>query len=224
MSWRDDGAGERPGFVNDRHRILHYAGLAREVGSLLPHPGVVVLDHGCGEALSADRLAAHCAKLYLCDAPPVRARLAARFGAEPKIAVVAPEDVEALPDHGLDLIVATSLVHRLAPEALDEMLGLWHSKLTEDGRLVLGDVIPHEASLLRDAMALLRFASTGGFLAATLLHLARGAFADSARPSLTQYGEDELIALLRDRSFAGCRSERNIGHDQSRMTFVATPV
>lgn len=229
MTWRDHRDDEAAVFVNDRHRALHYGAFARGIAGQLPRRDAVVLDHGCGEALSADRVAAHCAKLYLCDgAAPVRARLAARFEAEPKIAVLAPDDVEALPDHGLDLVVASSLLHHLPVEELDELLGLWHSKLKEDGRLVLADVIPHESRPREDAAALLRFAWSGGFFCAALLGLSRGAFADDAKPrgefGSAQYSEEEMVALLRDRSFTGRRADRNLGHDQNRMTFLAQPI
>jgi SAM-dependent methyltransferase len=229
MSWRAYWDDDTPIYVNDRHKALHYAGIARDILGLLPGEGAVVLDHGCGEALSADRVAARCAKLYLCDgAPSVREALRRRFGGEPKIAVIAPEEVEGLPDHGLDLVVVNSLLQYLSTEELDELLGLWRSKLRDDGRLVLADVIPHETGALDDVSALLRFAWAGGFLGAALLGLARTAMSDYARLrselGLTQYGEDEMLALLRDRSFAGERIARNMGHNPKRMTFVAKPV
>lgn len=229
MSWRDYWNADTPIYVNDRHKLLHYAGTARDIAAYVPGPEAVLLDHGCGEALSADRVAAACGRLYLCDgAPLVRERLASRFASEPKITVMAPEEVDALPDHGVDLIVVNSLLQYLSTEELDGLLGLWHSKLKEDGRLVLADVIPHETGPLDDVAALLRFAWTGGFLRAALVGLARTALSDYAKLrselGLTQYGEDEMLALLRDRGFAGRRAERNMGHNPKRMTFVATLV
>lgn len=228
MSWREYWNADTPIYVNDRHKSLHYAAIARDIAGHIPHDGAVVLDHGCGEALSADRVAARCTRLYLCDgAPLVRDRLAARFGGEPKITVIAPEEVETLPDHGLDLVVANSLLQYLSTEELDELLGLWHSKLKEDGRLVLADVIPHETGPLDDVSALLRFARDGGFLGAALAGLARTALSDYAKLrselGLTQYGEAEIVALLKDRGFTGRRTAHNMGHNQKRMTFTATP-
>lgn len=228
MSWREYWNADTPIYVNDRHKILHYAGIARDIAAHVPGPEAVLLDHGCGEALSADRVAATCGRLYLCDgAPLVRERLASRFAGEPKIAVIAPEEVDSQPDHGVDLIVVNSLLQYLSTEDLDGLLGLWHSKLKDDGKLVLADVIPHETGPLDDVAALLRFAWTGGFLRAALVGLARTALSDYAKLrselGLTQYGEDEMLALLRDRGFAGCRAERNMGHNPKRMTFVASP-
>ncbi|TDR89641.1 class I SAM-dependent methyltransferase [Enterovirga rhinocerotis] len=228
MSWRDYWNADTPIYVNERHKTLHYAGVARDIAAYVTGPEAVVLDHGCGEALSADRVAATCARLLLCDgAPLVRDRLATRFAAEPKIEVLAPEDLGALPDHSLDLVVVNSLLQYLSPEEFDDLLGLWHSKLKEDGRLVLADVIPHETGALDDVAALLRFAWSGGFLRAALLGLVRTALSDYSKLrtelGLTHYGEDEMLALLRDRGFAGRRAERNMGHNPKRMTFVAGP-
>ena len=58
-----------------------------------------MLDHGSGEAIHADLVAARARELYLCDAAAsVRAANAARFAANPKIKVIAPEEVERLAD------------------------------------------------------------------------------------------------------------------------------
>ena len=229
MSWRDYWNADTPIYVNDRHKSLHYAGIARDIAAYVPHEGALVLDHGCGEALCADRVAARSGKLWLCDgAPLVRERLAARFAAEPKIVVIAPEEVDALPDHGLDLVVVNSLLQYLSTEELDELLGLWRSKLRDDGRLVLADVIPHETSPVDDVSALLRFAWSGGFLGAALLGLARTALSDYAKLrselGLTHYGEEEMLALLEGRGYRAERAARNMGHNPKRMTFVARPI
>ena len=85
MNWQDFWNQDTPIYVSERHKNLHYETLAAEMAALIPSPAAIVLDHGCGEALSADRLAAQCGRLILCDgAPLVRERLSARFGANPK--------------------------------------------------------------------------------------------------------------------------------------------
>ena len=76
-----------------------------------------MLDHGSGEAIHADLVAARAGELLLCDsAATVRASIAARFAGNPKIKVIAPEDVERLPDARLDLIFANSLVQYLTAD------------------------------------------------------------------------------------------------------------
>ncbi len=227
MSWRDYWNADTPIYVSDRHKILHYAQIARDIVRYVPGPDAAVLDHGCGEALSAGRVAASCAVLHLCDgAPLVRERLHDRFGTEPTVRVIAPEEVDRIGDHSLDLVVANSLLQYLSPEEFHELVGLWRSKLKEGGRLVVADVIPHETGPLDDVLALLRFAWAGGFLRAALVGLARTALSDyrtlRAELGLSHYGEAEMLALLRERGFEARRADRNMGHNPKRMTFVAT--
>lgn len=228
MSWRDYWNADTPIYVNDRHKILHYQLVARDIVALGLAPGSVVLDHGCGEALSAGRVAGACARLYLCDgAPLVRDRLRDRFAAEPKIEVVSPEELDdAVRDTSLDLIVVNSLLQYLSHEDLAGLLGLWRTKLREGGRLVLADVIPHETGPLDDVRALLGFAWRGGFMVAALTGLVRTALSDYARLrgelGLTHHGAAEMLDLLRERGFVAERSPENMGHNPARMTFVAT--
>eukprot|EP01035_Chromulina_nebulosa_P047803 gene47803-biopygen33290 len=104
MSWRDFWNGEHAIYVSPRHKALHYRQIATDLIGHIPAPDAVVLDHGCGEALDAGRVASHCGKLYLCEAAPsVRDKLRAMLGGKPNVAVVSPEEVEALPDETLDL-------------------------------------------------------------------------------------------------------------------------
>src|SRR5918998_3958743 len=102
MSWRDFWNQDTPIYVSGRHKVLHYARIAADIARLIPSPDAAVLDYGCGEALSADRVAARCGRLYLCDAAPlVRERLAGGFGTNPKIEGLAPDEVERLPGGSL---------------------------------------------------------------------------------------------------------------------------
>ena len=228
MNWRDFWNQDTPIYVSERHKVLHYWLIANDIASLIPSPEAIVLDHGCGEALSANRIASRCARLYLCDAAPtVRDRLKARFKNELRIQVLAPENVADIEDASLDLVVANSLVQYLSLEELRDLLSLWRSKLKPEGRLVLADVIPHDVNPLTDAKALLSFAWKGGFVRHALVGLARTAVSEYRKLrneiGLSQYGEAEMIELLRDAGFRAERRRPNIGHNQARMTFVATP-
>jgi SAM-dependent methyltransferase len=228
MNWRDFWNQDTPIYVSERHKTLHYRLIARDIAAIISSPGAVALDYGCGEALSADRVAASCERLYLCDAAPlVRERVRERFSAEERIVVLAPEDVTDLPDASLDLVVANSLAQYLSLDELRGLLRLSRAKLKSGGRLVLADVIPPDVSPLTDAAALLSFAWTGGFLKDALVGLARTAASDYRtlrdELGLAQYGEAEMIELLSDLGFTAERRHRNIGHNQARMTFVAQP-
>ena len=117
-----------------------------------------VLDYGCGEALSADLVAARAARLTLVEpAPGVRARIAARFRDHAKIEVAAPDDLAKRPDASFDLIIMHSVAQYLTPDELDATFVSLRRLLKGDGMFVLGDVLQPGASALTDALALLRF-------------------------------------------------------------------
>lgn len=226
MSWRDFWNGEHSIYVSPRHKTLHYRQIARDIVAHIPAPDSVVLDVGCGEALSADLVAAACAKLYLCEAAPsVRERLRAMFGGLGHVAVVSPEEVEALAEDSLDLVVANSLIQYLGCEELAALLSLWREKLKTGGKLVVADVIPPDISPLTDASQLLAFAWRGGFLGAALAGLVRTAFSDyrklRAQYGLSTYRAEEIAALIAQAGFEDVTPAKNFGHNPHRMTFVA---
>jgi SAM-dependent methyltransferase len=228
MSWRDFWNQDTPIYVSERHKVLHYARVAADITRLIPSPDAVVLDYGCGEALSADRVAARCARLNLCDAAPlVRERLQTRFAGEPRIAVLSPEGAESLPDGSLDMVVANSVIQYLGLDELRALLALARTKLQPDGSLILADVIPPDVSPVTDAAALLSFAWKGGFLGASVVGLARTAVSEYRRLrdelGLAQYDQDEMIEILQDAGFSAERLPHNIGHNQARMAFRARP-
>lgn len=228
MNWRDYWNQDTPIYSGERHKLLHYKLVANDIVGLIPSPDASVLDYGCGEALFADQIAAKCGKLFLSDAAPlVRERLQAKFGRNGRVAILPPEEIAGLADESLDLVVVNSLLQYLSLEDLRALLKLWRTKLKHGGRLVIADVIPPDVSPLTDAKALLAFAWRGGFLTSALKGLARTAFSDYRRIreeiGLAQYGEDEMIDILRDAGFRVERAARNFGHNQARMTFMAWP-
>ena len=225
-SWVDYWNSDHPIYVSDRHKALHAAGIARDFARHIRSKDAAVLDYGCGEALYAEDVQRLCARLVLCDAAPdVRRRLEERVAALPKIAVVSPEEAEAMPDGGFDLIVANSLLQYLAVEQLSALFSLWRRLLKPDGRLVLADVVPPDVSPVTDAAALLSFAWKGGFVGAALMGFLRTALSDyrTLRGELgfTTHAEYDLLAMLSRHGFAAERVRPNFGHNQARMTFVA---
>lgn len=227
MSWRDFWNGEHSIYVSQRHKTLHYRTIASDLIGHVPAPDAVVLDHGCGEALDAARAASACGRLYLCEAAPtVREKLRARFGRTDNIAVVSPEEVEALSDASLDLVVANSLVQYLSRDELKALLGVWRGKLKPGGRLVVADVIPPDVSPLTDASQLLAFAWRGGFLTAALAGLVRTAFSDyrklRAQYGLATYTPEAMSELIGEAGFVDQQRPANFGHNPYRMTFAAT--
>jgi SAM-dependent methyltransferase len=226
MSWRDFWNNDHPIYVNDRHRTLHYEAIAQDIVALIPTPAAHVLDHGCGEALAADRVAGACAALVLFDtAPNVQARLRQRFAAVANIRVLDEADLERLPKASLDVVVCNSVLQYLDMAQFEALLAVWHGLLKPGGLLVLADVIPPDVAATTDALALMRFARAGGFVFAALRGLAATYFSNyrklRAEVGLTTYLEAEMLELLTEHGFDGARAAHNIGHNQARMTFTA---
>lgn len=226
MSWRDFWNGEHAIYVSDRHKALHYRRIAQDIAAAVPSRDAAVLDVGCGEALSADLVAAASGRLILCEAAPtVRDKLRARFGALANLSVVSPEEVEALPDDSLDLVVANSLIQYLSEDELKRALATWLAKLKPGGELILADVIPPDLSPLTDATELLAFAWRGGFFVAALGGLVRTVFSDyrklRAQYGLSTYSPVGISALIEAAGFEAVTRRPNFGHNPHRLAFSA---
>ena len=229
MSWREFWNGAHSIYVNERHGALHYQGIARDISALIPAPDADVLDHGCGDAGSAGEVAARCGTLYLYDAAPnVQARLRTRFSHEPRVIVLSTPALEVLGAQSLDLIVVNSLLQYLSVGEFEALLDFWRGRLRAGGRLVIADVISPDVSPAEDVKALLGFAWRGGFLIAACRGLVATFFSPYRKLrgeiGLTRYAPEDMLTLLAAHGFKGTRAPRNIGHNQVRMTFTATPV
>jgi SAM-dependent methyltransferase len=226
MGWREFWNGEHSIYVNQRHKVLHYDRIARDLAAYIPSPSAIVLDYGCGEALSAAALAEKCGTLYLYDAAPsVQEKLRGRFASYRNIVVLSSEGLDTIGERSLDLIIANSLLQYLQHREFEELLDLWHKKLKPDGRLVVADVLPPDVDATADVKALLDFAWRGGFLIAALGGLGRTFFSDYRRlrneVGLTRYAPEDLFTLLSAHGFTGEQTPSNIGHNQLRMAFIA---
>jgi SAM-dependent methyltransferase len=213
-------------YVNARHRDVHYRTIADMIVSHVASPDAVVLDFGCGEALHADRVTAACRRLILVDAATkVRAGLAARFRANPKIEVRAAEELAQVSDRSLDLVVMHSVAQYLTSAEFSALLMLFRRLLRPDGALLIGDVIPPHVSAFADAMALLNYGAANGFLFAAIRGLLRTAMSDytklRSRIGITLYTEAEMLAKLEAAGFTATRAQWNIGPNPARMTFLA---
>ena len=117
-----------------------------------------------------------------------------------------------------------SVAQYLTPPELDALLRLFHRLLTDEGMLIVGDVLPPDVSAFTDAMALIRFAAANGFLAAALVGLCRTALSDYWRLrsslGLTRYGDAAMVEKLAAAGFSASRAAANIGHNPARMTFL----
>lgn len=215
-------------YVNARHKDLHYRLIAEQIAALVPAGEARVLDYGSGEALHADLVAAVAGELFLCEAAPgMRAWLEGRFAGNPKIRIMAPHEAARLPEHSLDLIVMHSVAQYLTATGTGALFVLFHRLLKADGLLVVSDVIPPHIAAATDAWALLRFGAANDFLIAALRGLIRTFFSDywrlRSRLGLTRYAEKAMIEKLAAAGFTARRMDKNIGHNQARMAFMARP-
>ena len=212
-------------YVNRRHEAAHFRRIAQDIRAYAPAAGAMI-DYGCGEALSADTIAEPLSRLILCEAAPnVRAKLAARYAGNRKIAVRKPEDVAAMQPGSVDLIVMHSVVQYLSTAELDALLAMFRRLLKAGGLLVVGDVIPRELRALDDARELLSFAAKERFEIAAVFGLLRTFFSDYWRLrkslGLARYDQGEIMAKLQAAGFAADVARSNIGHNAKRMTFLA---
>ena len=213
-------------YASRLHRDLHFQIIARDIIGYISSPDAVVLDYACGEALSAAKVAEACNKLYLAEpAPGVRGRLIARFAPNTRIRVRSLDDVRKMAENSIDLAVMNSVAQYMTGDELDAAFAVVKRLLKPAGRLVLGDVLRPEVGMLRDVLALLRFAAKHGFLKDALIGLISTALSDyrqlRTRIGLQRYSEQEMLAKLARAGFTASRARLNIGHNPWRMTFVA---
>ena len=225
-SWIDYWNSDHPIYVNQRHLMLHYRGIAQGISDLIAEPDAVVLDYGCGEALCADLIAARTRKLLLVDsAPSIREKLTKRFEGIRAIHVLSVEDAGALARESLDLVVIHSVAQYLGKPEFAALIKQFTEKLKPGGSLVIGDILPNDLSAVTDAKALLTFGWQGGFLIPALIGLIRTALSDYRKIrgelGLTQYDEAEMLAVLDKAGLTARRLEKNLGHNQARMAFAA---
>jgi ubiquinone/menaquinone biosynthesis C-methylase UbiE len=213
-------------YASRLHRDLHFQVIARDIIGYIPSPDAVVLDYACGEALSAAKVAEACGQLYLAEpAPGVRGRLIARFAPNTKIRVRSLDDLKKMEPDSIDLVVMNSVAQYMTSQELDVAFDVVHRLLKPSGRFVLGDILRPEVGMIRDVVALLRFAAAHGFLRDALIGLVSTALSDyrelRTKVGLQRYGEAEMIAKLGAAGLTATRAPRNIGHNPWRMTFVA---
>ncbi len=213
-------------YASRLHRDLHFQLIARDIIGYISSPGAVVLDYACGEALSAAEVADACGKLYLAEpAPGVRGRLIARFAPNTKIRVRSLDDLRKMAEKSVDLVIMNSVAQYMTSAELDTAFATIRRLLKPGGRLIVGDVLRPNVGIVRDVIALLRFALTHGFFRDALTGLISTALSDyrqlRSRVGLQRYSEADMIAKLARSGFTASRALSNIGHNPWRMTFIA---
>ena len=216
-------------YVNARHRDVHYRRIADDLRAHVPSAKAAVMDYGCGEATSADRLAEACGHLTMVEAAPnVMAALKARYGGNKKISVITPAQAAAKSANSFDLIVLHSVAQYLTGKELDGLLTLFRRLLKPGGILLVGDIVPPRLAAPAAALSLLRFAAANGFFVAAVRGLLRIAVSDylrlKSKVGLSHYEEAAMLDKLARAGFTARRAPRNVGHNQWRMTFLGQPL
>jgi len=226
VSWAEYWNQDTSLYVNERHRRLHYQRVARDIIAYVPARDVRLLDYGAGDTLAARQLALACSQLLLCDASArVREHLAARYAGVPNISILTPEEFQGLPAASIGMIVVNSVVQYLSRAEFSAFLRAARHKLEPAGVLLLADIVPRDVNPIRDALELLKFAASAGFLLPAMVGLARSYFSPYRKirqsSGFLQFDESELLALLQEHGFSAQRQPQNIGHNAQRMTFCA---
>lgn len=213
-------------YASKLHRDVHFAVIAQDIIGYIPSGDAVVLDYACGEALSAAKVADACGQLILAEpAPGVRGRLVARFAPVTKIRVRSLDDLRNMEPQSVDLVVMNSVAQYMTAPELDDAFTIVKRLLAPGGKLVVGDILQPDVGMVTDVMALLQMARQHGFLWDALVGLVRTALSDyrelRTKVGLQRYSEADMLAKLTAAGFRASRAPVNIGHNASRMTFVA---
>ena len=216
-------------YASKLHRDVHFELIARDITGYIPSSNATILDYACGEALSASKVTEACAKLILAEpAPKVRNRVAARFAANPKIAVHSLDELRDLPAGSVDLAIMNSVAQYMTLPQLEDAFAVIKRLLKPDGKLVVGDILPPDLGMMTDVMALLRLGAKHGFLWDALVSLVKTALSDYRQLRTTlglqHYSAVDMLAKLEASGYRASRAKVNIGHNQARMTFVAQPI
>lgn len=99
MTWVEYWSADSSVYVSERHKQVHYEGVARDIAAHVRTRDARVVDYGCGEALASGIVADACGHLFLCEgSDTVRARLAKRFAQRSNISIISAGELERLPN------------------------------------------------------------------------------------------------------------------------------
>lgn len=224
LGWLSDWE-EAPGaFACARHRDAHDFDVAFSIAKLLDTPRARVLDFGCGEATRAQFVANRCERLYLWEGlPDLRRSLRQRHGEHPSIVVLDDDWSQAIEPDSLDLVVLNSVVPHVARDDFEHLLKALRPYLKPHARLLISDVIPPGVGTVADTWELLKYSRREGFLPQALRTVVLARRPDRTRRTLSKYSAVAFVEILKDHGFDARRLERNVGHNQKRMAFLAEP-
>ncbi len=209
----------------------HVAAIAERFVRDLPkqvpfQPGQVLLDYGCGEALTAGPLADAGLRVMLYDRSRYFDNLVReRLGDTPRVDILDEAGLAALPDGSVDVVVTNSVLQYLSAEELTAVAIFAARILKPDGVWVLADVVPPRSGLWQDVTELIADAFRGGFLIDRVSSMVRLAVSRyrTVRDEigLSHYGDDDLKTALAPAGLALIRAPENLGWSARRRTYMA---
>jgi ubiquinone/menaquinone biosynthesis C-methylase UbiE len=221
-SWLSYWNAPNASYVNERHKRAHYDVVFAGARPHLPRgPGRIVLDWGCGDEKIADVSGA----VILYDAAATtRQRLRERYGGHPRIHIVDGDSSEVQPN-SIDLVIINSVIQYFSDEEFDSALRRIHVLLTDEGALLLGDVINPGTPMFRHVTTFLRFAGENGFLLPAVLALARTSMSSyrslQREIGLATYAPTQIVQKLEQRGFVAQQLPENIAVSPYRTSFIA---
>ena len=148
-----------------------------------------------------------------------------RFSNNNNIEVYSLEEISKIKEQSIDLIVMHSVIQYMSADELEKALKNIKRILSYNGIFILGDVISPDSSAITDALSLLNFGKKNGFLLPALISLIKTFFSNYRRLrkkyGLFKYTDNEILNLLSNLGFKTYRRPINIGHNQSRKTYLS---
>jgi SAM-dependent methyltransferase len=226
-SWSEFWNAPNAIYVSKRHQEAHFAKVRTGISRFLPAGRAkIVLDWGCGDALTANDLAQACGTLLLYEpAETTRRRLIASYENHSSIEILDDAKLGAILPASIDLIIVNSVVQYLSRQQFIDALQLFHRLLKSDGSLLLGDIIEPDTPLIGHVTTFLRFAWQSGFFWAAVFGLARNFISPYRKlrrdAGYACYPAAEMLSLLGQNGFAGERLTSNIAVSQLRSSYFA---
>jgi len=204
-----------------------YERIAQDLERLIPlHPGLQMLDYGCGDALAASRYLARGVRLALYDrSPRIMEQLRHRFAGAADVRALSSKEYEEIPPDQFDVILVHSVIQYISSPQLPGLLRRWHTLLKPGGTLVVSDILTRSTSGWADAFSLLRFGLSQGMTRSVLqdlMHVLNSRYHALHRTvGLTRYDVIELKESLARAGFDVQRLPVNPGPLRGRCAYRA---
>ena len=215
-NWIDYWSSETQ-FACDLHKVMGYQAVFEDLRPYVKDSDIV-LDFGCGEALFAEKLSQHCRQLFLYDkAQSILDKLS--FAESSNIHVIQSYNVLK----SLDLVLISSVSQYLTKSEFKKTLQELLPLMSENGQIIISDVIPFKNSIPREAIDLMMLAFKYKFLTKAILKMIKSYFGNYYRlrkkNPLTKYDYNSFKEMMHSPDLEIRLEKFNIGLNNNRLTF-----